>query len=242
MNDSISENLRNAPSMSVFFPCYNEADAIETLVKKTIPVLTQLTNDFEIIIVNDGSADDTAQIADRLAAEHTTVKAIHHKKNSGYGAALQTGFRTATKELVFYTDGDAQFDITELVKLLPLIQTYDIVSCYRLDRKDPLIRKFNAFCWTTLVCLIFKMKIKDIDCAFKLFKRKIFDDLEMQSVGALIDAEILARATRKGYAITQIGVHHYPRTTGQQTGANINVILRAFKELFVLRKQILKSD
>jgi hypothetical protein len=122
--------------------------------------------------------------------------------------------------------------------LLPLIKEYDIVSCYRLDRQDNLVRKINAWCWTKLVCFMFGMKIRDIDCAFKLYKREIFDNIEMKSSGALIDTEILARALRKGYTITQKGVHHYPRTAGTQTGAKFTVILRAFRELFKLYRQI----
>ena len=123
--------------------------------------------------------------------------------------------------------------------LLPLMKEYDIVSCYRLDRKDSMVRKFNAWCWTVLVCILFRMKIRDIDCAFKLFKRKIFDEIEMHSTGALIDAEVLARATRAGWTVTQTGVHHYPRQAGEQSGASVRVILRAFKELFKLRKEIM---
>ena len=121
---------------------------------------------------------------------------------------------------------------------MPLIKQYDIVSCYRLNRQDTFIRKLNGWCWTKLVCLLFGMKIRDIDCAFKLYKREIFDNIKLSSTGALIDTEILARAIRKGYSLTQTGVHHYPRIAGKQTGAKLTVILRAFKELFKLYGQI----
>ena len=238
----LGDVLKDHHSISVFFPCYNEAQNVEPMVEKTIPVLASLTPDFEIILVNDGSSDGTAEIIETLAEKNPCVKAVHHRQNSGYGAALQSGFRAASRDLVFYTDGDAQFDIGELVDIMPLIRQYDIVSCYRLDRKEGLVRKINAWCWCKLVCRIFNMKIKDIDCAFKLFKRKIFDDIEMHSTGALIDTEILARAVRKGYTVTQAGVHHYPRTAGEQTGANLGVILKAFKELYKLRRQILGSS
>ncbi len=240
--DPPGDASKNPPSISVFFPCYNEASNVGSMVEKTISVLTSLTPDFEIILVNDGSSDGTAEIIDTLAEKNPCIKAVHHRQNSGYGAALQSGFRAASKNLVFYTDGDAQFDIGELVAIMPLIRQYDIVSCYRLDRKEGLIRKINAWCWSRLVCWIFSMKIKDIDCAFKLFKRRIFDDIEMHSTGALIDTEILARAVKKGYTVTQAGVHHYPRTAGEQTGANLAVILKAFKELYKLRRQILGSS
>jgi glycosyltransferase involved in cell wall biosynthesis len=234
-------NAADKQSISVFFPCYNEKDNIAGLVEKAVSVLTGLADDFEIILVDDGSSDGTAELIDSLALESEKIKAIHHKANAGYGAALQTGFRAATKQLVFYTDGDGQFDIAELAGIMPLIKQYDIVSCYRINRRDNLLRKLNAFCWTKLVCTLFGLKLKDIDCAFKLFRREIFDNIEMLSTGALIDTEILARASRKGYTITQTGVHHYRRTAGAQTGANIAVILRAFKELFELRSRILSE-
>lgn len=237
--DSQQPPLAPMPSISVFFPCHNEVANIEPLVKKTLQVLTRLTPDFEIIIVDDGSTDGTDKVADSLAAQIGAVKVVHHPTNSGYGAALQSGFKAATKELVFYTDGDGQFDIEEMPALLPMTRQYDIVTCYRLNRQEGLIRKFNAWAWTKLVCWVFNMNLRDIDCGFKLFKRRIFDDITIHSTGALIDAEILARAIRKGYTITQTGVHHYPRKTGTQSGAKLTVICRAFKELFKLRKEIL---
>lgn len=229
---------RQGLSLSIFYPCYNEEANVERVTLAALKAARRLTNDFEIIIVNDGSKDRTAEIADRLAREHVGVRAVHNNPNLGYGGALQRGFREAKKEWVFYTDGDGQFDFEEIDKLLPLMERFDIISAYRLDRKDPFIRKVNAFCWTTLVNATFRLWLKDIDCAFKLYPRKLFDEIEMKSMGALIDTEILARAKRLGYTIGQIGVHHYPRTAGQQTGANLKVILRAFKELIKLRKEI----
>lgn len=229
-------------SISVFFPCYNEQENIRRTVEKALEVLGKLNADFEVIIVDDGSADKTGQIADEIAERDGRVKVVHHKHNLGYGAALQSGFKAATKELVFYTDGDGQFDINEMPPLLSLMEQYDIVSCYRLNRRDPIIRKINGWCWTRLICLMFGLKIRDIDCAFKLYKREIFDKIELSSTGALIDAEILARAVRKDYRITQKGVHHYPRTAGEQTGANIRVVLRAFKELFKLQSRIRRGN
>ena len=164
-----------------------------------------------MIIVNDGSRDKTAAIADRLAKEIPQVRAVHHPPNLGYGNALRSGFKAATKELVFYTDGDSQFNVEELADILPLIEQCDIVSCYRLNRQEGLMRKINAFCWTRLVCFLFHLKLRDIDCAFKLYRRPIFDGMNLISTGALIDTEVLARATRKGCTIIQRGVHHYPR-------------------------------
>jgi len=229
-------------SLTVFFPCYNEEENVERTTQAALNACRRLADDFEIIIVNDGSKDKTGDIADRLADEIPEVRAVHNHPNLGYGGALQRGFRSAEKDWVFYTDGDGQFDFEEIDKLLPLLAEYDIVSAFRLNRQDSLIRKLNAFAWTSLVNVVFRLWLRDIDCAFKIFPRALFDDIEMKSTGALIDTEVLSRVKRLGYRIGQIGVHHYPRTAGQQTGANLRVILRAFKELFQLRKDIVRTS
>jgi glycosyltransferase involved in cell wall biosynthesis len=229
-------------SISVLLPCYNEEANVESTVRKAIAVLNRLAADFEVIIVNDGSADHTGQIADRLAIEDPRIKAIHHPKNRGYGGAVQSGIRASTREFILHTDGDGQFDMNELPALLPLMEQYDFVACWRIDRKDPWIRRLNAWCWTRLVNLVFGMRIRDVNCAFKLFRRRILEMTPLYSTGALISAEILARATRSGCRITQRGVHHYPRTAGVPTGAQLRVILRAAKELVGLRRQILEGD
>ncbi len=231
-----------APSVSVFFPCYNEQENITRVVTQALSVLDRLGCDYEILVVNDGSSDNTGQLTDALAAQYDTVRIIHHPVNRGYGAALQSGFRAATKTLVFYTDGDGQFDLKEMPPLLDLIRECDIVSGYRLNRQDSLMRKINGWCWTKLVCLMFGMRIRDIDCAFKLYRREVIADMPMLSTGALIDAEVLARATRRGCKIVQTGVHHFACNSGGQTGANPGVILRAFRELFQLRRRILRGD
>jgi glycosyltransferase involved in cell wall biosynthesis len=229
---------RNNFSISAFFPCHNEEGNVERLTRQTIEVLDTISDDYEVIIVNDGSRDRTAEIANRLAAEIPKVRVIHHEVNRGYGGALQSGFRGATREWVFYTDGDGQFDIRELPDLLELTSTHDIVSCYRIDRQDSWIRKLNAWGWGKVVRLTLGLNLRDIDCAFKLYRREIFDRIEMRSNGALIDAEILCRAQRAGYSIVQRGVHHYPRVAGVQSGANLKVIARAFLDLFELRGEI----
>jgi len=237
-----SRSYLKSHSLSIFFPCFNEEENIETLIDEALEVLGPIGWDYEIIIVDDGSSDRTGVLADAFASKYPVVKVIHHAQNSGYGAALQSGIRAASKELVFYTDGDRQFDLKELPGILPLIEECDIVSCYRLNRREGLIRRMNAFCWTRLVCLLFKLNLKDIDCAFKLYKCKIFEGMPLISTGALIDTEILARAVRKGYTITQVGVHHFPRSAGQATGAKIKVIIKAFCELFKLRREIVRQS
>jgi glycosyltransferase involved in cell wall biosynthesis len=229
------------PSITVFFPCYNEHENVAKVAQQAIEVLEGLRADYEVIIINDGSADDTGPVADQIAVRHPRVRVIHHPRNLGYGAALQSGFRAATKDLVFHTDGDGQFDLAELPPLLPLMKEYDIVCGYRMNRQDNFVRRMNGRLWTKMTGLLFSLRLRDIDCAFKLYKRAIFDDLKMESTGALISTEILARAARKGYRITERGVHHYPRTAGKPTGGNVKVIFRAFRELWRLRRRILSE-
>lgn len=225
-------------SISVFFPCYNEEANVERTTMAALKMARRISNDFEVIIVNDGSKDRTGELADRLAAEHPEVRVVHNNPNLGYGGALQRGFRAATKTWVFYTDGDGQFDFEEIDRLLPLLRDFDIVSAYRMNRRDSWIRKIIGLGWTTMVNAVFGLSLRDIDCAFKIFPRRLFDEIEMQSHSALIDAEVLARARRLGYSIGQVGVHHFPRTAGQQTGAGLRVILRAFQELLQLQRNI----
>jgi len=228
-------------SLSVFFPCHNEEANVQRTTLAALDACRSITTDFEIIIVDDGSTDRTGELADRLAAEHEPVRAVHNRSNRGYGGALQAGFLAARKQWVFYSDGDGQFDFNEIPKLLDLLDRCDIVSAYRSQRCDSLIRRFNAWAWTALCNRLLGTRLRDIDCAFKIFPRRLFDEIEMRSEGALIDAEILAKAARRGYRIGQIGVQHYPRTAGEQSGANLMVIARAFMELFKLRQHILKS-
>ncbi|RMF83209.1 MAG: glycosyltransferase family 2 protein [Planctomycetota bacterium] len=225
-------------SLTIFFPCHNEEENVERVTRKAVEVGRTVADDLEVIIVDDGSKDRTGEIADRLAAEIPEVRAVHNNPNRGYGGALQSGFRAATKNWIFYTDGDGQFDIGELPDVLPMLEEYDVVSCYRLDRKDSALRKLNAALWSGLVNFLFSIRLRDIDGAFKIYPKPFIDAIELHSEGALIDTEMLAKARNRGLSIGQKGVHHYPRTAGEQSGAKLRVILRAFRELFKLYRQI----
>ena len=225
-------------ALSVFFPCYNEEGNVEALTRKTVAVLESCVGEWEIILVNDGSKDRTGEVADRLAAQDPRIRAVHHATNGGYGAALRTGFSSATKPYVFFTDGDGQFDVGEIPLLLERLGEGDIICGIRAHRQDKFIRKVNSACWATLVKAVLGFRCADVDCGFKLFKREIFDRIALRSNGALISAEILARATRLGYRIVSLPVTHLPRRAGSATGANLGVIAKAFKELLRLRKDI----
>ncbi|MBU0517777.1 glycosyltransferase family 2 protein [bacterium] len=218
-------------SLTLFFPCYNEEENVENAALAAIEAARLVTDDFEVIIVNDGSQDRTGEIADRVAQTHPEVRVIHHAQNRGYGAALQSGYHGAVKDAVFYTDGDLQFDIKEITKLWVLLGEYDVVTGYRIKRMDPFIRKLNSFGWTSLTKLIFGLPVRDVNCAFKLFKREVIGNMVLESEGALIDAEVFARVKKAGYKIKEVGVNHYPRQAGTQTGAKPWVILMAFVEL-----------
>lgn len=206
--------LPDRPSISVFFPACNEEETVEPLARKAAEVLPRLTGDYEIIIVDDGSTDRTPEIADRLAREMPNVRVVHHERNAGYGLALRSGFAASRKDLVFYTDGDLQFDIAELALLLPKIREADIVSGYKLKRADDASRKFVSVVYNTILKVFFGLRIPDVNCGFKLYRREIFDVIRLRSTRGLIDAEVLLKAQAAGYVVATVGVHHYPRTHG----------------------------
>lgn len=231
--------MKKLPELSIFFPFYNEEANIERVVRAALDAAPAFAERFEIIAVNDGSRDRTGDLADQLAAQHPgVVRAAHNRPNQGYGGAVARGLKESRYQWIFFTDGDGQFDIREMDKLISLLDTCDFAVGYRMKRADPLIRKLNAFCWGVLVRALFGLKVRDIDCAFKLLPKSLIDKIDLRSQGALISTELLARARYRGLRIAEVGVNHYPRVAGEQTGANFRVILRAFKELFKLRRHI----
>ncbi|MEI7640074.1 MAG: glycosyltransferase family 2 protein [bacterium] len=227
--------------ISAFFPAYNEALNVGELTKKTSKVLAGICEDYEVIVVNDGSKDNTIEVVSAIAKEDSHVKLITHEVNKGYGGAVKTGLYSAKFEWVFFTDGDGQFDVGEIPVLVELSKTCDVAIGFRIKRADSFVRKLNAFLWGTLVKTLFKFRVKDIDCAFKLIKKEVIDKAKVEAEGAMISTELLAKAVKMGYVIKEVGVHHYPRRAGTQTGANIKVIFRAFVELFKLADKINKS-
>jgi glycosyltransferase involved in cell wall biosynthesis len=229
------------PGISAFFPAFNEEANVPTMVERLRDVLPTVSDDYEIIVVNDGSHDRTAEVADALAAADPHVRVIHHPQNRGYGGALKSGFTASQKPYVFFTDGDGQFDVAEITKLLPCVPEYDVVIGYRIDRAEGGLRRVNAGAWNWLVRRLFGIPSRDVDCAFKMFDRRVFDVVHPQAEGAMISTEVLARAVRAGFRITEVGVHHYPRRHGTPTGANPLVIARAFYELFKLYRRITRD-
>jgi dolichol-phosphate mannosyltransferase len=201
-------------SISTFFPALNEEGSIAKLTEDLLGILSDFTH-HEVIIINDGSTDKTKQIADELCRRNDGhVKAIHHERSTGYGNALKSGFDASQYDLIFFTDGDYQFDMHDLHSALSLIDGHDIVVGYRMDRKDPKHRLWLSKGYNLLVRLLFGLKLKDIDCSFKLFKRTALKEITIESCGYFIDTEMMVKAKKSGLKIREIGVSHLPRTHG----------------------------
>jgi len=219
---------------------FNEEGNIEHAVTSALAVLAGVTDQYEVIVVNDGSRDSTGAVADRLAAANPHVRAVHHPENRGYGCAVRSGLAAARYPLVVLADGDNQFDLGELAVLLRGLGTSDIVSGYRITRHDPAFRRLYAFMYNLVARLLFGIPVRDVNCGFKVYRRALVERLlpELRSTGALINVEILARARQHGARVTEVGVHHYARETGQPTGGNPGVIVRAAREMMGLWREL----
>ena len=222
-------------SISAVLPAYNEEAIIADTARAMAAVLGGLVDDYEVIVVNDGSRDATAARIEAVAAELPNVRLVSHAVNRGYGAALATGFSAVTKDWIFLTDGDKQFDAREIAAFIPQMEGADLVVGFREPRRDPLLRRLNGWGWNLLVRLLFGPVARDVDCAFKLFRREVWEAIHVESGGATFSAEFLIKARRAGFRLRERRVTHLPRTAGRATGARPDVILRAFRDLFRLR-------
>lgn len=207
---------------------YNEDGNIRKVVGQAVEVLSSCCDEFEVIIVNDGSSDNTKEIAEELSRNDDRIKVINHEKNLGYGAALRSGLSACKHEIIFQSDGDNQYDLNEIDRLLPYINDYDFVIGYRIKRRDPFFRSLEALWYRFMLILLFGLNLKDTNCAFKLFKKSIVSKLDLVSNGAIINGEIIIKARKNGHSrIKEVGVSHYPRKAGKQTGAKPQVLLEA---------------
>jgi len=226
------------PSLSVFLPAYNEEANAANAVEGVSAVAERLGIDYEIILVNDGSADRTGEIGRELEGRIPHFRLVEHYPNRGYGGALKAGFAAAPKDLIAFVPADNQFDFGEIERFLAEADQADVVCGYRADRQDNFIRKLNAFGWNTLVRLLFGYLCRDIDCGFKLLRREVLERVNLVSNGAMIDTELLAGARARGFRIAEVPVTHLPRVAGEATGANIKVIFRAFRDLMRFRRRL----
>ncbi len=233
--------MARLPGISFFFPALNEEDHVEAMVRSALEVLPRFADDFDVTVVDDGSADRTPAIADALARADPRVKVIHHGRRRGYGGAIRSGLAAATKPFVFYTDGDRQFDLADLSRLVHALDDNDAVAGYRQKRADPPRRLLVAWVYNHLISLLFGGGWRDVDCAFKLFRRDVFTRVPLDRVrsnGAFFSPELLITLRHTGLRIAQVAVPHYPRTSGEAKGATPRVILRAIRDLLRLRLRL----
>lgn len=225
--------------ISVVLPAHNEEAVIEHTLRRCLETLDRVAIDYEVIIVDDGSIDATGSIADAMAATDPHLRVVHNHPNRGYGGALKAGFEVASKDYTFFMDSDGQFDIAEITRLLPLVDRgYRAALGYRSPRQDPFMRLANAWGWKLLISGLFKLHVRDIDCAFKLYDSSVLRAMEVVAEGATINAEMLIKLERMGVRYAEVRVTHYPRRQGSASGASVKVILRAFRELLRLRERL----
>jgi glycosyltransferase involved in cell wall biosynthesis len=231
----MSAPVTKPAGLSVFFPAYNDSGTIASMVIGAVKAASAVTPDYEVIIVNDGSADATAQIADELARTYPQVRVIHHPKNRGYGGALQTGFRSATKEFIFYTDGDAQYDPAELAALWShMTPDADLVNGYKISRSDPLHRIIIGRLYHHIVSRLFGLKVRDVDCDFRLMRRSMFDRITLEKTSGVICLEMMKKIHDAGFRIVEVPVHHYHRAFGKSQFFNFPRIAKTVVDVMRL--------
>lgn len=225
-------------SLSVFFPAYNEEENIEKTVGDAKAVLEKVAKSWEIIVVNDGSKDRTGEIAGELVKKDKRIRVIN-QENQGYGGALKTGFKNARYPWVAFADSDGQFDFGEITKFIEKKDEADLVLGYRLKRADPMSRKIGAFVWVIVPKILWGMGVRDYSCGFKMIKKEVFEKVQpLVGEEKVTQIELLVKAKRQGFKFAEVGVHHYPRKFGKQTGANLKVVFKSFVDLFKLWQKL----
>jgi len=237
------------PGLTVFFPAYNDSGTIASLVITALQTARTLTPDCEVIVVDDGSADATAQIADELARTYPEVKVVHHGRNRGYGGALQSGFKAATRELVFYTDGDAQYDPSEMTRLWEALDDdVDLVNGYKISRSDPLHRIVIGRLYHHTVKLLFGLNVRDVDCDFRLLRRSIFEQVSLEKTSGVICLEMMKKIQDAGFRIAEVPVHHYHRAHGKSQFFNFRRLFKTAIDVaklwvaLVVRQEHLRAE
>ena len=227
MSSDTQSSAAGRPGISAFFPAYNDGGTIGSLVLSTLATLETLSDDYEVIVVQNGSTDYTVEVLDELAAKYEHVRVFHYQESLGYGGALRAGFAAATKELIFYTDGDAQYDPTELKLLVPEMRPgIDVVNGYKISRSDPLHRIVVGRLYHHVVKLLFGFKLRDVDCDFRLMRRTVFDVIDLESPDGTICLELVKKLQDAGFRFAEVPVHHYHRSYGQSQFFNFRRLRR----------------
>ncbi|HZF39046.1 MAG TPA: glycosyltransferase family 2 protein [Blastocatellia bacterium] len=221
--------------VSVFFPAFNDEDSIGKLIHEALEMALRITNDYEVIVVNDGSSDGTAAVLNDLTSSEPRLRVIHHPRNRGYGGALRSGFESATKDLIFYTDGDGQYDVREMANLIPLmIEDVDVVTGYKIRRSDSRRRIVLGAIYKFLARRMFGLPIRDVDCDFRLMRREAIQSVTLTSTSGVICTEMVYKLSRAGYRFAETPVHHYPRLHGQSQFFTLRRVARTGYDLFRL--------
>lgn len=228
----------HVPGLSVFFPAHDEEANVIATAEGLVGVLPRIASHWELIIVDDGSRDGTAALARALARRDARIRVVTHAEQRGYGAAIRTGLAAARYDLVCFTDGDRQFDPGDLAHLVAALRGADVVIGYRRRRADPLARRLAGAAWTWLVGTTLGVWVRDVNCAFKLLPRRALAGLVLESDGAVVSAELLARLARAGWRLREVPVAHFPRRAGRASGGSLRVIVRAAGELVRLRRRL----
>jgi glycosyltransferase involved in cell wall biosynthesis len=234
--------VRRELAVSIVLPAYDEEPNIEQAIAEATEAAERLFREHEVVVVDDGSRDRTASLVLAAAERDPRVRLVRHDENRGYGEALRTGFLESRLDFVFFTDADLQFDLNELEAFLQYAGTVDVVAGYRLNRQDPLQRRLIGYAWNLLVRVLFYVPVRDIDCAFKLFDRRVLREVNIESVGAMVNTELMVKLGRAGASVVEVGVHHRPRRAGEARGANVQVILTALREVRRMRKRLASLD
>ncbi len=234
------ETAVRLPGLSIVLPCFNEEANVADAIRYASAAAAAVASDYEVIVVNDGSTDATAERAAAFAATDQHVRLVVHAVNRGYGDALRSGLDAARMPWIFLTDADLQFDLRELERFVPLALAgdADLLVGRRAQRQDPLVRRANARAWNWLVRCLFAIPVRDVDCAFKLVRAEALDGVELKASGAMISTELVVRLLARGARLQERDVQHRPRVAGEQSGANPRVVLRAFRELAWLRGEL----